>query len=119
MPIVALDAEGRAWYAIAEHDAPGPTVIDDWSSFGQRTTLPGTVILNNVMVPKTHLVPGYKGYAVPTADGAIFQIIQVAVDIGIAQAAIDETVSFVRTKSRAWGTAVSSVPPTIPIRSRL
>lgn len=102
VPIVALDEEGRAWYAIAERDAPGLTVIDDWSSFGQRTTLSGTVILNNVKVPKTHLVPGYKGYEVPTADGAIFQIIQVAVDTGIAQAAIDETVDFVRTKSRAW-----------------
>ncbi|MCR6727185.1 SfnB family sulfur acquisition oxidoreductase [Agrobacterium fabrum] len=102
VPIVALDDEGRAWYAIAERDAPGLTVIDDWSSFGQRTTLSGTVILNNVKVPKTYLVPGYKGYAEPTADGAIFQIIQVAVDTGIARAAIDETVSFVRTKSRAW-----------------
>ena len=102
VPLVALDDQGRAWYAIAERDAPGLTVIDDWSSFGQRTTLSGTVILNNVKVPKTHLVPGYKGYAEPTADGAIFQIIQVAVDTGIAQAAIDETVSFVRTKSRAW-----------------
>jgi SfnB family sulfur acquisition oxidoreductase len=102
VPIVALDDEGRAWYAIAERDAPGLTVIDDWSSFGQRTTLSGTVLLDNVKVPKTHLVPGYKGYEVPTADGAIFQIIQVAVDTGIAQAAIDETVSFVRTKSRAW-----------------
>jgi len=102
VPIVALDDEGRAWYAIAERNAPGLTVIDDWSSFGQRTTLSGTVILNNVKVPKTYLVPGYKGYAEPTADGAIFQIIQVAVDTGIARAAIDETVSFVRTKSRAW-----------------
>jgi SfnB family sulfur acquisition oxidoreductase len=102
VPIVALDSEGRAWYAIAERDAPGLTVIDDWSSFGQRTTLSGTVLLDNVKVPKTHVVPGYKGYEVPTADGAIFQIIQVAVDTGIAQAAIDETVNFVRTKSRAW-----------------
>ncbi|MCA1366797.1 SfnB family sulfur acquisition oxidoreductase [Bradyrhizobium sp. BRP14] len=102
VPIVALDDEGRAWYAIAERDAPGLTVVDDWSSFGQRTTLSGTVILDNVKVPKTHLVPGYKGYDKPTADGAIFQIIQVAVDTGIAQAAIDETVAFVRTRSRAW-----------------
>ncbi|OQP86613.1 SfnB family sulfur acquisition oxidoreductase [Rhizobium rhizosphaerae] len=102
VPIVALDDQGRAWYAIAERDAPGLTVIDDWSSFGQRTTLSGTVILDNVRVPKTHLVPGYKGYEVPTADGAIFQIIQVAVDTGIAQAAIDETIAFVRSKSRAW-----------------
>jgi len=102
VPIVALDDEGRAWYAIADRGAPGLTVIDDWSSFGQRTTLSGTVIIDNVKVPKTFLVPGYKGYDKPTADGAIFQIIQVAVDTGIAQAAIDETVRFVRTKSRAW-----------------
>jgi len=102
VPIVALDDEGRAWYAIADRGAPGLAVIDDWSSFGQRTTLSGTVIIDNVKVPKTHLVPGYKGYDKPTADGAIFQIIQVAVDTGIAQAAIDETVRFVRTKSRAW-----------------
>ena len=102
VPIVALDDEGRAWYAIADRDAPGLTVIDDWSSFGQKTTLSGTVILDNVKVPKTHLVPGYKGYDKPTADGAIFQIIQAAVDTGIARAAIEETIAFVRTKSRAW-----------------
>ncbi|WP_029350811.1 SfnB family sulfur acquisition oxidoreductase [Bosea sp. 117] len=102
VPIVALDEEGRAWYAIADRNAPGLTVIDDWSSFGQRTTLSGTVLIDNVKVPKTHLVPGYKGYERPTADGAIFQIIQVAVDTGIAKAAIDETVRFVRGKSRPW-----------------
>lgn len=102
VPIVALDDEGRAWYAIADRGAPGLTVIDDWSSFGQRTTLSGTVILDNVKVPKTHLVPGWKGYATPTADGAIFQIIQAAVDLGIARAAIKDTADFVKTKSRAW-----------------
>lgn len=102
VPIVALDDEGRAWYAIADRSAPGLTVIDDWSAFGQRTTLSGTVILDKVRVPKSHVVPGYKGYAVPTADGAIFQIIQVAVDTGIAAAAIADTIKFVRTKSRAW-----------------
>ena len=102
VPIVALDEQGRAWYAIADRDAPGLTVVDDWSSFGQRTTASGTVILDNVRVPKSHLVPGYKGYDHPTADGAIFQIIQAAVDTGIAKAAIDETIAFVRTKARPW-----------------
>jgi SfnB family sulfur acquisition oxidoreductase len=102
VPIVALDDQGRAWYAIAERNAPGLTVIDDWSSFGQRTTGSGTVILDRVSVPKTHLVPGYRGYERPTADGAIFQIIQAAVDAGIAKAAIDDTIAFVRNKSRPW-----------------
>lgn len=53
-------------------------------------------------VPKTHLVPGYKGFERPTADGAIFQIIQAAVDTGIAQAAIDDTIDFVHSGSRPW-----------------
>lgn len=102
VPIVAVDDQGRAWYAIADRNAEGLTVIDDWSGFGQRTTASGTVILDNVKVPKTHLVPGYKGYDKPTADGAIFQIIQVGVDIGIAEAAINDTLAFVRTRSRPW-----------------
>jgi SfnB family sulfur acquisition oxidoreductase len=102
VPIVALDGEGKAWYAVADRNAPGLSVIDDWSSFGQRTTLSGTVILDNVKVPKTHLVPGYKGYESPSADGAVFQIIQAAVDTGIARAALEDTIAFVKTKSRAW-----------------
>lgn len=60
------------------------------------------MILDDVKVPKSHLVPGYRGYDRPTADGAIFQIIQAAVDTGIAKAAIDDTIAFIRTKSRAW-----------------
>lgn len=102
VPIVALDNQGRAWYAIADRGAEGLSVIDDWSSFGQRTTLSGTVILDHVKVPKTHLVPGWKGYAEPSADGAIFQVIQVAVDLGIARAAIKDTREFVLHRSRAW-----------------
>ncbi len=102
VPIVATDAEGRAWYAIAERNAPGLSVIDDWSAFGQRGTASGTVLIADVRVPKSHLVPAWKGYARPTADGAIFQIIQAAVDAGIARAALEDTIDFVRTKARPW-----------------
>ena len=37
-------------------------------------------LTNQVYVPKTHLVPAYKGYDRPTADGAVFQVIQAAVE---------------------------------------
>jgi SfnB family sulfur acquisition oxidoreductase len=102
VPIVALDDDGRAWYAIADRDAPGLTIIDDWSSFGQRGTASGTVLIEDVRVPKTHLVPAWKGYAAPTADGAVFQIIQAAVDAGIGREALDDTIRFVREKARPW-----------------
>lgn len=102
VPIVALDDEGRAWYAIADRNAPGLTIIDDWSAIGQRTTLSGTVLIDQVKVPKSYLVPGYKGFDKHTADGPIFQIIQTAVDNGIAKAAIEDTIKFVRAKARPW-----------------
>jgi SfnB family sulfur acquisition oxidoreductase len=102
VPIVALDDQGRAWYAIADRNAPGLTVLDDWSAFGQRATFSGTTLIDRVRVPKTHLVPGYKGYDRPTVDGAVFQIIQAAVDTGIARNAIEETIALVRGKARAW-----------------
>ncbi len=102
VPIVASGADGKAYYAIAERSAPGLTVIDDWSSFGQRTTQSGTVVLDRVYVPADYVVPAYLGYENPTADGAIFQIIQVAIDAGIAAAAIADTIDFVRTKARPW-----------------
>ena len=102
VPIVAVDDAGKAWYAIADRGAEGLTVIDDWSAMGQRTTLSGTVLLDEVKVPKARLVPGWKGYDRPTADGAIFQVIQAAIDLGIARAAIRDTIDFVRNRSRPW-----------------
>lgn len=102
MPIAALDDERRAFYAIADRGTEGLSVLDDWSSFVQRTTLTVTVTLDNVKVPKTHLVPGDKGDDVPTADGAIFKVIQCAVDLGIARAATKDTKDFVLHRSRAW-----------------
>lgn len=59
-------------------------------------------ILGNVKIDKAWLVPGYKGHERPTADGAMFQLIQVEVDTGIASAAVKETIGFVRTKPRPW-----------------
>ena len=119
VPIVALDDEGRAWYAIADRGAPGLTVIDDWSSFGQRTTaVAAPCILDNVKVPKTHLCPATRATTARPPTAPIFQIIQAAVDTGIARAAIDETIDFVRTKSRPGWTAASTTPGRTPTRSR-
>lgn len=102
VPIVAVDALGRAWYAIARRDAPGLSVLDDWSAFGQRGTLSGSVLIESVRVPRSHLVPAWKGYQQASADGAIFQIIQAAVDVGIARNALADTIAFVRNRSRPW-----------------
>ena len=100
MTVKALNDDGKQVIACVRRGTEGLRIVDDWSGFGQRTTASGTVLLDNVRVPKTHLVPGYKGYEAPSADGALFQIVQVAIDSGIAEAAINETIRLVREKSR-------------------
>ncbi len=102
VPVAAVDETGKLFLAIAERDSPGLTVIDDWSSFGQRTTASGTVLLENVPVPATHVIPAHRAYDQPTANGPVCQIIQAAVDAGIAKAAIADTIYFVRNHARPW-----------------
>lgn len=101
VPIVAVDDAGSVWLAFADRDAPGLTVINDWSSFGQRTTASGSIRIENLRVPVGRLVP-VAAFDHPTAAGPISQIIQSAIDAGIAAAAIAETIDFVKNKSRPW-----------------
>lgn len=98
--VIAVDAEGRRQVAILPADAPGLTVIDDWASFGQRTTASGTVRIENVFVPASHVVPIYLSYELYAQD-AVSQISHVGIDLGIADAAIRDAIAFVRQFSRA------------------
>jgi SfnB family sulfur acquisition oxidoreductase len=102
VPILALDDEDRGVLAFLPHDAPGLTVVDDWSGFGQRTTASGTVKVDNVHVSQESVVAAYAAYDRPTRNGPVSQIIQAAIDAGIARAALDDTIAFVRSRSRAW-----------------
>jgi SfnB family sulfur acquisition oxidoreductase len=102
VPVRVTDLEGNRVVAIVNRRSEGLTVIDDWSSFGQRTTASGTVILKNVRVSKDQILPSYQAYRKPTTRGPFSQIIHVAIDIGIARAAIKDTVEFVKTRSRPW-----------------
>ncbi|MGD0473908.1 MAG: SfnB family sulfur acquisition oxidoreductase [Candidatus Velthaea sp.] len=102
VPIVAADENGRAHLAIADRHAPGLSIVDDWDSFGQRTTASGTVVIDNVVVPASRVIKAYLVFDEPTANGPIEQIIHAAIDAGIARAAIEETENFVRTYTRPW-----------------
>jgi len=102
VPIVTVNAEGLPHLALVERGTPGLTVIDDWSSFGQRTTASGTVHIENVRLPAEHLVPIYQAFGRPTVAGPVSQFIQAAVDAGIARGTIEETISYVRAHARPW-----------------
>ena len=102
VPVSATDEREKTLIAFVERDNRGLRIIDDWSSFGQRTTASGTVLLEDAFVPASHVIPAHLAYDVPTANGPVAQIIHAGIDLGIAQAAIDETIHFVRRYTRPW-----------------
>ncbi|WDD91768.1 SfnB family sulfur acquisition oxidoreductase [Burkholderia sp. FERM BP-3421] len=102
VPVLGLDADRKGWLAYIPAGTPGLSVIDDWSGFGQRTTASGTVRLDAVRVPASHVFPAHRVSDLPTLNGPISQIIQAAIDAGIAHAALDDTLRFVRERSRPW-----------------
>ncbi|MCP6758817.1 MAG: SfnB family sulfur acquisition oxidoreductase [Fischerella sp. CENA71] len=102
IPVIAANDEGKTVIAFVERDAEGLTLLDDWTSFGQRTTASGTTILENVKVKSEHVIPHYLAFERATPMGAVAQIIQAAVDVGIAKAAVRDTIYFVRNHTRPW-----------------
>lgn len=102
IPTRALDDEDRPVMLWVARSAPGVRVIDDWSSFGQRTTASGSVVFDDVEVDPDNVVPAWQLADRPGLTGPVSQLIQASIDAGIAAAAIDDTVRFVREHARPW-----------------
>ena len=100
--IGAVHDNGKVHLAIVPFDTRGVKIIDNWSSFGQRTTASGNVLLENVEVDPIGLIPAYRGGESPSSNGSVSQIIQAAVDSGIAAGAIQDTIHFVKNHARPW-----------------
>ena len=100
--VKALDDEGRQVLAFVRRGTPGLRIVDDWSGFGQRTTASGTVLLNNVRVDAELVLDNWRINEVPNVQGAFSQLIQAAIDLGIARGAIDDAIAFVRERARPW-----------------
>ncbi len=102
IPLVARTEGGEVLRAMVPRDAPGVSVIDDWSGFGQRTTASGTVRFEQVRVPASHVI-GLGGLREkPLLFGPVSQIMQAAIDAGIAAGAFADTLDFVRRRARPW-----------------
>ncbi|KIQ04385.1 MULTISPECIES: SfnB family sulfur acquisition oxidoreductase [Pseudomonas] len=101
VPAVGVDEDNRPFIAFLPRDAEGLSVIDSWDGFGQRSTASGQVLLDKVRVPRSEVIPAWKAYDQPTADGPVSQIIQAAVDTGIARGAFAELLKVAR-QARPW-----------------
>lgn len=100
--VKAINDDGKQVLVFVPRGTPGLHIIDDWSGFGQRTTASGSVLLENVRVSGELVVDNWKLGLAPNIQGAVSQLIQAAIDAGIAREAIDESIRFVRERSRPW-----------------
>jgi len=102
VPVHAVNDAGQSVLVFIDRDAEGLSVIDDWSGIGQRTTASGTVVLDRVRVGEDRIVPSHLAFDTPSVHGAVAQIIQAAIDAGIARRAIEETILLVKQSARPW-----------------
>ncbi|WP_421551614.1 SfnB family sulfur acquisition oxidoreductase [Pseudomonas yamanorum] len=100
--VKALNDEGKVVMAFVRRGTEGLRIVDDWSGFGQRTTASGTVLLDQVAVDAELVVETWRLGETPGIQGAVSQLIQAAIDAGIARGALEDTISFVRERSRPW-----------------
>jgi len=100
--VQVLDEAGYGTRALIPVGTPGLNVVDDWSSFGQRTTASGSILLDDVRLPGDHVFSTQALAERPALYGPISQLIQAAIDLGIGRGAVVAAIDFVRTRSRPW-----------------
>ncbi len=96
-----VPGEDRRSHAFVRAGAPGVELRDDWDGFGQRLTGTGTSVFTDVVVPADH-VRFRDGSA--TQETAVFQLVLLAVQAGIAQAAVERTGELVAARTRGFST---------------
>ena len=96
LAIKAIHPEGHVVLVVVDHQAAGVEVVDNWNGFGQRTTSSGTVKLNYVEVDPFLIFDERLLGNAPNYRGAFSQLMQVAIDVGIAEAAFSDTLSAVQ-----------------------
>jgi len=116
VPLRAAGSASERVFLVLPAQREGLAINDDWDAFGQRTTASGSVVLARVPVAEDDVVPVWRFAHTPTLSGPVSQLIQAAIDAGIAQAALRDALDFVRDKSRPWidaGVASASADPHI------
>jgi SfnB family sulfur acquisition oxidoreductase len=101
IPVAALDEEEHLVLAYVPRDAPGVQVLPDWNAMGQRITFSGTTILKDVAVPKEQVIAHWHLFERPSLFHIYGQLLHAAIDVGIAQNALEDAAASVRRRSRA------------------
>jgi SfnB family sulfur acquisition oxidoreductase len=125
--VSALDDDDRLVLAFVERDAPGVQIGDDWNVMGQRATVSGSAVFDQVSVDPGLVIPYGSAFEVPQQLGARAQLVHAAIQVGIAGGALRDAGEFVRTRARpffeasraGWAQVAAADPYTIHRFGRL
>lgn len=97
--------EGRGFAVVGIHD-DGVELLDDWDGFGQRLTATGTAIFNDVVVEEQALIPRTPGSVEAQHEATFFQLVLLAVCVGIGKAALRDATELIRRRKRTFNTGL-------------
>ena len=102
----AAEGEGRR-FAVVATDAAGVTLIDDWDGFGQKLTGTGTTLLDSVRVDDVAVLERRPGDHESVHEAAFFQLYLLAVQVGIAKAALADATETLARRTRTFNTSTA------------
>jgi SfnB family sulfur acquisition oxidoreductase len=100
IPVAALDGQERQVLAYVPREAAGVEVLKDWRAMGQRVTYSGTAHFKDVRVPAGHVIEHWRLFQRPNVYHPFAQLLHAAIDVGIAQNALQETAAALRSRTR-------------------
>lgn len=111
--VSAVDSDGRDLQAVVPADREGVVLYDDWDGFGQRSTASGGTRLTEVAVLAHEVTTVSDGKHLGHST-AFLQLYLAAVAAGIAAAARDDAVWYVRNKARPAAHSLADSAATDP-----
>jgi SfnB family sulfur acquisition oxidoreductase len=85
---------------LVNRNAPGLTLVDDWDAYGQKNSVSGTVIFDNIELDEAYVV--YRQGPMKRTGLTFPQILHAAIDTGIAAGALDAAVHYLNHHARPW-----------------
>lgn len=104
--VSALDDDGRLVLAFVGRHDPGVTLDEVWHAMGQRATVSGGMVLDEVRVDPELVLDYAALFEAPQAVGARAQLVHAAIEVGIARAAVTDAAWFLGERARPFSEAV-------------
>ena len=125
--VSAIDDGGHLVLAFVPRAAGGVLIDEDWNVMGQRATVSGSAVFDDVAVDPSLVIPYERAFQAPQQFGARAQLVHAAIQVGIAGGALADAGEFVRGKARpffeaangGWAERASDDPHTIYRYGRL